>query len=145
LRKIILLNGIPGAGKTTYTKTLPPSAVICSADHGMMVGDKYVFHPRKLGPAHKACKTKAFAAIARGEPLVVIDNTNIKFRDFKEYIDAGKAAGYEIEIVRLDCAPEIAIKRGTHNVPADVVRRMASDLASRKLPDGMTETVIKTG
>lgn len=143
--KVLLLSSIPGAGKSTYCKSLPATAVICSADHYMMVGDKYEFSPRKLGFAHKSCKAKAFDAIKRGEELVVIDNTNIKYSDFKDYVQAGKAAGYEIEIVRLDCPVDLALKRGTHNVPADVVKRMASDLASRKLPPELKETVIKTG
>ncbi len=144
MAKLIVVSGAPGFGKSFYTRSLPSTAIICSADHYMMVGDKYEFHKRKLGFAHKSCKDKAFAAIKAGSPLVVIDNTNITYRDFKDYVDAAKAAGYEIEIVRLDCPVDVAIARGTHNVPADVVQRMAKDLASRKLPDDLKETVIKT-
>lgn len=146
MKRVIIPRSIPGGGKSTYLKSHFPDATVASADHYFIGGDGvYRFNMRDIGKAHKACQDTFDAALARGDETVVVDNTNIKPRDFKRYVDAARAAGYTVEIIRLECVAEVAHARGKHGVPLDIVRRMAKDLVESKLPpDYPLETVVKT-
>lgn len=145
-KKIALLRGIPGSGKSTYTKENLPGAVVASADHFFSKTGPYKFNAALLGKAHDECKKTFTDALDRGEALVVVDNTNVKVRDFSFYVHEARKRGYEVEIVRLECDPEVAAKRNTHGVPREACIRMAESLAASRLPDDFPpEKVVKTG
>lgn len=139
------MRGAPGYGKSTYRKTHYPDAVIASADLYFTDDDgNYNFVMAEIARAHSYCWDVFEDAIHRGEVLIVVDNTNVKVKDFKRYVEAAKAAGYEVEIVRLECSVETAVKRGIHSVPLHAVQRMAESLRNSTLPDGWTEIVVNT-
>lgn len=143
--KVIILRGVPGSGKSTETKK-HPDAYIVSADH-YFIGDDgvYRFDMAKIAAAHGQCKGKFQSALKAKKPLIIVDNTNTTVKELKFYYEEAKTAGYEVEIIRIDCDPEVAAKRGVHNVPKDTVIKMAGRLASSKLPDDYpTERVVKT-
>jgi len=139
------MRGAPGFGKSTYIKKNFPGATIASADLYFTGADGvYRFNMKNIGKAHDFCHATFSSALERGDELIVVDNTNVKVRDFKPYVEEAKAAGYEVSIVRLACSVEVAAKRGIHGVPLAVVERMAESLESSKLPEGWTETVVRT-
>lgn len=150
--KVVIMRGGPGFGKSTYIKTkiLTPEvvaagAVIASADLYYTDDDgNYNFIMDEIAKAHSYCWDVFEDAIHRKVALIVVDNTNVKVRDFRRYVDAAKAAGYLVEIVRLECSVETATKRGIHGVPLPVVARMAESLRTSKLPDDWTEIVVNT-
>ena len=143
--KVIILRGIPGSGKSTESKKYP-DAYIVSADHYFIGSDGiYRFDISKIAAAHGQCKGRFTSALKAKKPLIIVDNTNTTAKEFKFYIDEARAYGYEVEIVRILCDPEVALKRGVHNVPKDTVIKMAGRLASSKLPNGFPEErVVKT-
>lgn len=133
---LIILRGLPGAGKTTIInaleKQLNLTAVICSADH-YFYGNKehkpenYVFDVDKLGIAHKICMDKATKALEDNIPLVMIDNTNIKPRDYKFYIRLGKEAGYSVIVHSIvGQTAEQSYNKNVHKVPFASCERMAN-------------------
>lgn len=142
--KVIILRGVPGSGKSTETKKYP-DAYIVSADHYFIGKDGiYRFDMDKISAAHGQCKSKFEAALKDKRPLVIVDNTNTTVKELKFYVEAAKNAGYEVEIVRIDCDPEIAASRNVHNVPKSSVLKMAQRLAASKLPEHYpVETVVK--
>jgi len=144
--RVVIMRACPGSGKSTYIKNNLPGALIASADTYFVGKDGvYRFNIARIGAAHEACFATFADALSRSVPLVVVDNTNIKVRDFKRYVDAARARGYAVEIVRLACDPAVAAKRNVHGVPADIVARMARDLTASVLPaDYPAETVVKT-
>jgi predicted kinase len=144
MKKVVIMRGAPGFGKSTYVKKTYPAATVASADHYFERKGKYEFNKFLLGKAHNECQKTFSSAIERGDELIVLDNTNVKVRDFKPYVEEAKAAGYEVEIVRLDCDVTKATARGVHAVPGSAVERMAESLRTSKLPEGWTETVVKT-
>lgn len=140
---VVIPRACPGSGKTTYVKKHYPTAVMASADHFFDKLGRFDF--RLLGKAHKECWDVFYDALNKCKPLIVVDNTNIKVRDFSKYVIEARKRGYDVEIVRLECDPDVAAKRGVHSVPKDIVHRMAKELAESKLPEDFpVEKVVRT-
>lgn len=137
------MRGVPGSGKSTYIKNNCEGAVIASADNFFMKDGVYNFNIKLIGRAHDFCFATFNKALAAKSPLVVVDNTNVKPRDFKRYVEGAQAAGYEVQIVRVLCDPAKAASRNVHNVPAEIVHRMYRELTESKLPaEWPAETVV---
>ena len=124
--KVVIMRGISGCGKSTYTRKHYPKAVVVSADHYFERNGKYEFDREKLGAAHADCFRRFNQALQKREPLIVVDNTNTRKWEMERYYDAAVKAGYQVEVVRLVCDPDKAAKRNVHQVPADAVTNMAS-------------------
>lgn len=117
--KVVILRGLPGAGKSTWIARNLLNALVVSADHFFMKTGKYVFDKALLGAAHGDCQNKFFDAIDRlRAPLVVVDNCNLTARDMRFYVIHALSHGYELEIVSLQTPADVAIERGLHGVPA---------------------------
>lgn len=135
---VTILRGISGAGKSTYTRTFLPSALVCSADLFFELGgDGYKFDASKLGQAHQWCFSQFEAALQRGVENVVVDNTNTKLWEFKNYVAAAAKYGYTVQVVRLTVDPKVAAARNVHGVPADKVQQMQD-----RFQDFPGETII---
>lgn len=124
MKKVSILIGIPGSGKSTWARA-QEGAVICSADHHHVTASgRYVYEPSRAGEAHLACLRKCLDALEEGKQHVIIDNTNIYNWERAPYAQLARMHEYEVEFVRFDVDPEIALERGIHNVPAKTVWRM---------------------
>lgn len=126
-KKVIILRGISGSGKSTYIKNnIEDHSAICSADHYFIdrVTGNYNFDPMKLHAAHKQCQSKFKSFLEKSQPLVVVDNTNTRIKEMSFYLDNAKEFGYEIEVVRLIVDPEIAMRRNAHGVPPEAILAM---------------------
>lgn len=148
-RKVEILRGVPGCGKSTYVRGLSGiwgRVEVCSADHHFEKGGAYRFNPRQLGQAHDACFEKFEALMKRCSPLtgwdthgsliVVVDNTNTTVRECQRYVATAQEYGWEVEIVNIRCDPKVAAARNVHGVPADKVLQMHERLveAERHMP-----------
>lgn len=128
MKKLVIVRGLPGSGKSTLVKANYPDGVVCSADHYMVDSEgNYAFNPKRLGYAHGSCKRKAEKAMAKGKPCVVIDNTNVKRGDFKQYLKLAKEWGYVVEYATLfdsGLTDELLAERNTHGVSVEVIKNM---------------------
>ena len=116
--KVKIMRGLPGSGKSTLARALlerhgdalgdhsEVSGVIVSADDYFLVLKHpdhnelvYRFDPKKLQQAHDSCKDKFSAALKRGCPLTIVDNTNVVKRDYEWYVMEALKAGAEVEVV----------------------------------------------
>jgi predicted kinase len=113
------MRAISGAGKSTWIKTHVPTATVCSADLYFERSGTYKFDPSLLGKAHGSCVYAFKEALARGDEMVVVDNTNLIRKHYKEYVELAKAAGYD---VFQKCLKTQFVN--THGVPADKVAQM---------------------
>lgn len=94
-KKLYIMVGIPGSGKSTFIKTLP-NPVICSADHWFEKSGEYKFDPSQLYVAHRSCQNKCQDSMLQSKPLIVVDNTNLTDKERKPYEDMAEKNGYEI-------------------------------------------------
>jgi len=62
-----------------------------------MKNGKYQFNGRLLGAAHLWNQQRAKKAMEQGISPVVIDNTNVKFDHFQNYIKVAKENGYDVK------------------------------------------------
>ena len=129
-KKVVIMRSISGGGKSTYIRKHFPDAIVCSADHFFDQKDgSYKFNPKLLSVAHKACSMKFGKALKDKVPLIVVDNTNTTMREIRPYVMAAKAAGYEVEVIRIDTPVSVAHQRNSHGVPLASIQRMADRMA----------------
>ena len=126
-KRVIIMRGLPGSGKSTKAQSY--GGTIVSADDYFIQGGEYKFDSSKLGAAHGQCKRLAEEAMRRGDPIIVVDNTNTTEREYKDYVDMANSYGYAVEFdvvgsggVGVD---ELA-KRNTHGVPKENIERMVN-------------------
>ena len=129
---MVIMRGLPGSGKSTVTETFRCQGfAVCSADDFFMVGGEYRFDRARLKDAHDACFEKARRAVATGRP-VVIDNTNIRRRDFARYIALAEEYGYRVTELTVGrptdpAFAELCAKRNVHRVPRNTILRMSRE------------------
>ena len=95
---LLILRGLPGAGKTTFAKYLHKmyGFKIVEADAFMMENGVYKFDPKKLGWAHNQCKEAVRQYLMEGENIVV-SNTSTQRWEMEPYIKMGTAAHYNVK------------------------------------------------
>ena len=75
--------------------------------------------------------------------MYVVDNTNIGLYEVTPYLRVAQAYSWDVEIVRMECNPEVAFKRNKHGVPLSTIKRMHKNL--KPLPKYIsTEMVVQT-
>lgn len=136
-KKLLVMRGVPGAGKSTYLSKTAPNAVVCSADHFFVRADgKYVFEAAQLQRAHETCFSTFIGLIANERvKLIAVDNTNLTWWEAGRYIEAGLTAGYDVEVVDVRASPEVAAARNVHGVPVEHIQKMARKQI--KVPDNI--------
>jgi len=118
-KQVILMRAASGSGKSTWIKTHVPQATVCSADLYFERSGTYQFDSALLGKAHGSCRYAFEQALARGDDLIVVDNTNLIRKHYKEYVDLAKKAGYTVFQKCLKTQFQ-----NTHGVPDDKVAQM---------------------
>jgi predicted kinase len=121
MRKLLLIRGLPGSGKSTMARQLAEElpAVHVEADMYFLDGQgKYVFRPEQLRSAHTWCQETTRAFLFSGAS-VVVSNTFTQRWELQPYLDMAEACSALLDI---------RVARGTfaniHNVPSDVIARM---------------------
>ena len=116
----IIMRGAAGSGKSTWVKNFPKKAFIVSTDKFFIGEDGvYRFDVEKLHYNHQRAFREFQEAIKHSVPIVILDNTNIKKKDYKDYVDYAQLAGYEV--VQKVCSGDYI---STHDVASEIVERM---------------------
>ncbi len=128
-KAVFILRGIPGCGKSTYAREKFAGALICSTDDFFMVDGEYKFDPTKLAEYHNANLRQFASYIMQCRPHIVVDNTNIAAWEIAPYYRLAEAFGYDVRIIQFLAAPGwISSERNSHNVPREVLQRMAQSM-----------------
>lgn len=138
-QELIVMRGIPGAGKSTKARELVGGGKIHSTDEVIEAGGDYNeffakmvankdFSP--LSKVHAQNLENAIKSMEAGVTPVIIDNTNIRQNESKAYVKAALELGYADENIKfVDIgtagleAEELA-KRNTHGVPLEKIKSM---------------------
>mgnify|MGYP005850169857 CR=1 FL=1 len=134
---VYIMRGIPGSGKSSIVKQLAmedtTSSNLSSVSADYYFEDintgEYKFDPTKLEEAHAECLRQFIALVmfqSEENSTVFVDNTNMLLWQLTPYLSIAKAYGCNIKIVEVFCDVLVAWKRCTHNVPLEVIERMAN-------------------
>ena len=91
-KKVIILRGCSGAGKSTVAHLFSGKSVICTADD-FFYDEKgvYNFDASKLSDAHTDCRLKFVTAIHDDSiDTIIVANTNTQEKEFDFYLDGPK-------------------------------------------------------
>ncbi|OCT93105.1 NEDD4-binding protein 2-like 2 [Xenopus laevis] len=130
-RKLILLRGLPGSGKTTLARlllNLNPDGLVFSTDDFFCQKDGYSYNVKLLGDAHNWNQFRARRAMDDRRSPVIIDNTNMQGWEMKPYVQMAIEHGYFVDFLepetwwKLD--PLELAKRNTHGVPHEKISQM---------------------
>jgi predicted kinase len=126
-----ILRGAPGSGKSTWAKNNFKKHEIFSTDDFFLTKTgEYRFNRQKIGLAHRWNLQRAKDAMTMEIQNVVIDNTNVRRKDFQKYIDKALESGYRVEEKVFEVDAETSYKRNSHKVPRDVCERMVATLTA---------------
>jgi predicted kinase len=134
MRKVIILAGISGAGKSYFTGKNYPVASVCSADYYFLNQDgEYIFDPSKLPAAHSQCLRKFVETVrAITNETVVVDNTNTTVAEIAPYAALALAYGYELTIIILHTPTSVGAARNQHGVPLKTIQQQNDRLKRLK-------------
>jgi predicted kinase len=124
--KVIIMRGPSGSGKSTWIKKNHPEATVCSADNFFINSEgEYVFDPTELGEAHQECFQAFLGALYMKRPLIVVDNTSLRWWEYMNYVAAANMQGAEVHIVQFVPTTleelKLCCKRGKHGTPSQIV------------------------
>jgi len=138
-QQLIVMRGIPGSGKSTKAKELVGNGIIHSTDDVIeSTGDYNEFFAKMvankdfspLSKVHNTNFQNAISSMKNGITPVIIDNTNIRPAEAKNYVEAALNLGYSDDNIKFAdigtgglSAEELA-QRNTHQVPLDKIKSM---------------------
>jgi len=142
---LIIMRGIPGSGKSTKAKQLVGSGVIHSTDD--IIESKFDYRQffsdmienkdfSPLSQVHSENFNRAKKSMSMGISPVIIDNTNIKANEPKNYVEAALRLGYTNENIKFvevgtgGVSAEELAERNTHGVPLDKIEAMIQSYKS---------------
>lgn len=135
MKKVIILRGISGSGKTWHARHFRQlaidkglQAIIISTDDFWMVNGEYQFDVTRLGDTHADSCKRFIQACDDNFDLIIVDNTNIKVWELAPYRLIAFAYKYEVKFYRIECTKQVAIKRCTHSVPAAAIHRQQAHM-----------------
>lgn len=122
MKTLILVRGLPGAGKTTFGEYIAGNGVqVYSADDFFEVGGEYIFDASKLSDAHAYCKDRTLLAMLTGNETIIVANTFTTQKEMQPYLDMAETHGYRVFSVIVENRHGNA---SIHNVPNQTVEKM---------------------
>lgn len=152
MKKVIILRGLPGSGKSTLSKQLEHeikssggSVAIVSSDQYFyqLGGGKYKFDPAHIGAAHASCFRKFIEELTKGTDLIIVDNTSTSTIEVAPYKLGADAFNYQTEIKQIISDPQDALKYNLHKVPETAIEAMHKSLQD-PIPPWWSQEKIKS-
>jgi predicted kinase len=156
VKKVIIMRGVSGSGKSTYARNFSNAAILSSDDYWTRDGGDYKenFNVEKLGAAHawnlrRYIDCLVFESKTRSDEndiTIVIDNTNTIVAELAPYYAVAQAFQVPVEIITLMVDPKIALARNVHGVPLNAHSAQYSRLVDneKQIPRWWKHTIIRS-
>ncbi len=144
MTRVILMRGVPGAGKTTYRREHYPDAWAIETDAHLTDADgTWRWQPERLRRIYALMHQELLAALRARAPLVVIDRCHITLTSMRQTLRAARAAGADVRVVTLEVDALVAWERCVHGTPARDVSEMAARLQRESVPRWVEHDVLR--
>jgi len=94
MKRLWIVRGVPGSGKSTAAHYLANGNPVFSADMWFERGGEYKFNPTELGKAHENCRKLTEQAMFGGVSDIFVTNTFTREWEMAEYFKLAEAYGY---------------------------------------------------
>lgn len=124
MKNIILLRGIPGAGKSTLARLLLPEKLHCIKSADMYFEDEegnYNFNARELPTAHKWCRNQVEYLMNDQEEMIIVENTFTQDWEMADYFELAKKYDYQVSSLIVENRHGSS---SIHNVPKEKIELM---------------------
>jgi predicted kinase len=123
---LVLLRGLPGAGKSTMAKLIMTGGgmtdkVIEADSYFYDHMGNYNFDPNKLPAAHNYCKTMVTDYMRMLKPKIVVANTFTQEWEMKPYYELAEQYGYRVHTLIVENRHG---NESIHNVPSVSIGNM---------------------
>lgn len=119
MKKLILVRGLPGSGKSTWCKGHYPVDYYETDMYWERPDGTYDFNPRLLRQAHEWCQQWVDTCMDDEFLSVVVANTFTQLWEMQPYLDMAETYGYEVEVRKM-----VGNHGSIHNVPQDTIDKM---------------------
>ncbi|MDV6236010.1 ATP-binding protein [Leptospira ellisii] len=135
-RNLILLRGLPGAGKSTLAALLSENGAypVFSVDDYFIDPQtkEYEFDYKENHKAYRACEENARNALRSGISKVFVDNTFTLLWELEPYLSMASDFGYTLFVVTVE---NYHNGRNIHSIEFEQIRKMASKYRVRLFPE----------
>jgi predicted kinase len=125
MKSLVLLRGLPGAGKSSLAAVLARgSAPVFAIDDYFtdVETGRYEFRHAENHMAYKQCADRAEEAMKEAFPLVIIDNAFTLEWEMETYFKLAMQYGYRIHVVTVEKRHS---GKNVHGVTEEQLRKMA--------------------
>jgi predicted kinase len=126
MRELILLRGLPGAGKTTLAGVLSEQGKYptCSVDDYFTdTNGEYDFRFQENHLAYKLCEENSRKAMEAGVEKIIVHNTFTMDWEMEPYTKLASEFGYRLHVVTVE---NYHGSENVHAIPAEHVEKMRS-------------------
>jgi predicted kinase len=126
MKRVIIMRGLPGSGKSTVAKLFERHHYVSMDLFWTKDGGEYEFDYARLNEAIAWVHQQFMNALREegtGTDLIVVDNVNYAHQHFMPFVNAAREAGAVVHFVHVE-RPLVDLE-SSHGVPEDKILQMA--------------------